>query len=533
MAISGSYDFSLNRDEIINKAYTMVGAVAIGEDPTADELTEGGRTLNLMLKGWQTEGIGLWLNQEITVNLTTNTVSYDLGASIPRPLEIIEAKRVTSGVHYPLLQIRRSEYLSIADKATAGTVSQFYYDPQLTTGVLYVWPPSDNATDTLKLTIKKPISDFDASTDDGEFPTEWLDAVVSNLAIRIGIENGIDVDPGLKELAATSKSLAKEFDTEKDIPSYDPALDRGHLISEAYSLAGVVPIGSDPTIDELLDGIRSLNSMLKSWQTEGIGLWLNQEVTLFLKYEGKSYSLGPSGDHMSASVVKTEIATAASSGDTDIVVDSIIGITNGDYLGIELDDGTVQWTTINGVPSGSTIAAAAALTDDAAVDNHIYTYTTKAGRPLQIIEGRRVSEDGNETPLLLISRNEYMALSNKGTSGIINQIFYDPQLTNGMLYVWPTCADVKDTLKLTIKVPIADFDAGNSEGELPPEWRDAIISNLALRIAMKQPPITSPDGRSTGFMINPELKRFAVESKFMARTFDTEKTSIFFQPERR
>ena len=533
MATSGSYDFSLDRDGLISKAYTMVGAVAIGEDPTTDELTEGGRTLNLMLKGWQTEGIGLWLNQEITVSLTTGTKAYDLGVGIPRPLKIIEAKRVASGVHYPILQIRRSEYMSIADKATSGTVSQFYYDPQLTTGVLYVWPPSDNTDDTLELTVKKPISDFDVSTDDGEFPAEWLDAVVLNLALRIGIENGIEINPELKELAAVSKGLAKEFDTEKDIPSYDPALDRGHLISEAYSLAGVVPIGSDPTLDELLDGTVSLNSMLKGWQTEGIGLWLNQVVTLFLGYETQSYSLGPSGDHISASIVKTEVATAASSGDTDIVVDSITGITNGDYLGIELDDGTVQWTTVNGVPSGSTIVAAAVRTDDAAVDNHIYTYTTKAQRPLVILEARRINGDGISTPLLQISRNEYMSLSDKSNSGIINQIFYDPQLTNGVLFVWPTCADVKDTLELTIKAPISDFDASNNAGELPPEWRDAIVSNLALRIAMKQPPITSPDGRGTRFIINPELKKLAIESKFMARTFDDEKTSVFFQPERR
>ena len=531
MAVSGSYDFTLDRDGLIKKAYTMVGAVAIGEDPTADELTEGGITLNLMLKGWQTEGIALWLNQEATVALTIGTQSYTV---TPRPLQVIDARRVNpDGTNTPLLQIRRSEYISIADKTTSGTVTHFYYDPQLVNGVFYVWPPSDNIQDSLKLTIKKPIDDFDESANTGAFPAEWLDAVVSNLAIRIGIENGIELNPGLKELATTSKALAKEFDIEKDIDSYDPALDRDHIISEAYKLAGVVQIGSDPTIDELLDGIISLNSMLKSWQAENIGLWLNQEVTLFLGYETQSYSIGATGDHVSASTVKTEIATAVSSGGTDIIVDSIEGITDGDYLGIELDDGTVQWTTVDGAPTGSTIVAAAALTDDAAVDNHIYTYTTKAQRPLEIIEGRRVSPDEIDTPLLIISRNEYMALSNKSSSGIVTQIYYDPQLANGVLHVWPTCANVKDTLKLTIKTPIADFDATNSTGELPPEWRDAIVSNLAVRIAMKQAAIVSPDHKYINFRVSPDLKQLAENSKFMARTFDIEKTSIFFQPVRR
>ena len=225
---------------------------------------------------------------------------------------------------------------------------------------------------------------------------------------------------------------------------------------------------------------------------------------------------------MSASIVKTEVATAASSGDTNIVVDSITGITDGDYLGIELDDGTVQWTTVNGVPSGSTIVAAVVLTDGVAVDNHIYTYTTKAQRPLEIIEGRRISGDGISTPLLQISRNEYMALSDKSNSGIINQIFYDPQLTNGALFVWPTCADVQDTLELTIKKPITDFDSSADDGEFPVEWTMAIVSNLAVLIGMEN-----------GIPLNAQLGRLAESSKFMARTFDDEKTSVFFQPERR
>ena len=305
--------------------------------------------------------------------------------------------------------------------------------------------------------------------------------------------------------------------------SYDFSLDRDGLISKAYTMVGAVAIGEDPTADELTEGGKTLNLMLKGWQTEpGINLCLNQVVTLFLGYKTQSYSLGPSGDHMSASIVKTEVATAASSGDTDIVVDSIIGITTGDYLGIELDDGTVQWTTVDGVPSGSTIVAAAVLTDDAAVDNHLYTYTTKAQRPLVILEARRISGIGISTPLLQVSRNEYMSLSDKSNYGIINQFYYDPQLINGALYVWPTCSDVQDTLELTIRKPIMDFDVSADDGEFPAEWTMAVVSNLAVLIGMEN-----------GIPLNAQLGRLAESSKFMARTFDDERTSVFFQPERR
>jgi len=525
-----SYDPALDRGQLISEAYKLAGVTQIGSDPTIDELLDGITSLNSMLHGWQTEGIGLWLNKKIEVSAVSGSKSYDLGAAIPRPLFIIEGKRITSGVETPLLQITRSEYLSIQDKTTSGTTSQFYYDPQLITGILYVWPPSDNATDTFEFTIKQPMTDFDADVEDGEFPPEWRDAVITNLAVRISIKKGAAVSPDLKELALTSKALAKEFDVEKDRPSYDPALDRGNLISEAYRLAGVTPIGVDPTIEELLDGISSLNSMLRSWQTEEIGLWLNQKITVFLAPDTKSYSLGLTGDNASATTIKTGMKVAGEASDGTIDVDSIIGVSSGDYIGIELDDGTLQWTTINGAPSGDTITLSSNLTGASAIENHVYTYTTKTDRPLRIIDALRVDSDGITTPLLISSRSEYMLLSNKATTGVVTQIYYDPQLTNGVLYVWPTCDNVKYTIELTVKVPVTDFDASNSTGEVPPEWRDAIVSNLALRIAMKQAAVISSDRKYINFNINPSLKQFAAESKFMAQSHDDEKEPFFFQP---
>ena len=301
--------------------------------------------------------------------------------------------------------------------------------------------------------------------------------------------------------------------------SYNFSLDRDGITSEAYRLVGAVAIGETPTTDELTDGGRSLNLMLKAWQAEGIGLWLQQEITLFPDYGVMSYLLGPSGGNASATVVKTEIKTAGVTGNLTITVDSIAGMTNGDYIGIELDTGALQWTTINGVPSGYVVTITAALTGSVAIDNHVYTYTTKTQRPLSIIEARRVDQDDNETPVLIISRDEYMSLSDKSQTGTINQIYYDPQLTNGRLFVWPASNDVKNRIKMTIKKPIMDFDATADDGEFPQEWFEAIVSNLAIRVAIKN-----------GIALDPELKQLAVESKAMVSFFDNEEGSIYFSP---
>ena len=102
----------------------------------------------------------------------------------------------------------------------------------------------------------------------------------------------------------------------------------------------------------------------------------------------------------------------------------------GDHIGIELDGGTVQWTYFAAALS-TTVTPVTALSGAAAIDNHVYSYTTKAQRPLEIADVRIVNVDGTERTLGdPVSRNEYMALSNKDSPGSPNQTYFDPQRTN-------------------------------------------------------------------------------------------------------
>jgi len=301
--------------------------------------------------------------------------------------------------------------------------------------------------------------------------------------------------------------------------SYDFTLDRDGMVSEAYRLLGGIAIGEEPTAEELTDGGRTLNLMLKGWQAEGIGLWLERDVTLILGYEKQSYLLGSTGDNCSASMVKTEMKVTGAAADLTIDVDSITGINDGDYIGIELEDSTVQWTTVNGSPSGNTVTITDALTESSVIDNHVYVYTTKIQRPLKIIEARYISANGNSFDLIPISRQEYMNLPDKTTIGVANQFFYDAQLDNGILYLWPTCSNVQETVQMTLKYPIMDFDASTDNGEFPVEWMDAVVLNLAIRIGIK-----------IGVTPDQNLMALAAEAKFYVKSFDVEKTSMFLQP---
>ena len=194
----------------------------------------------------------------------------------------------------------------------------------------------------------------------------------------------------------------------------------------------------------------------------------------------------------------------------------------GDPIGIELDDGTVQWSYIGAAVSTTAITLIDALTDDAAADNHVYTYTAETQRPIEIVEARLVNASGYERPLRIAGRNEYMALSDKTTEASPNLIYYDKQLDSGVIYVWPEPDDVQEYIKFTARLPIQDIDATTDNFEVGQEWFECLAWNLAWRIAPKYGKPIDPIFRQTAQLMLEE-----------AMVSDAENTSVFIQIGRR
>ena len=260
------------------------------------------------------------------------------------------------------------------------------------------------------------------------------------------------------------------------------AVTRDEIITEALEIVGAIANGDTPDANDVTSAARTLNMMIKHWQSRGVALWKTQELYVPLIVNRQYYNLGPSGDPATASIVKTEVATAASSGATTLVVDSISGISASDNIGIELDGGDLQWTTVSGAPSGSTITLAAALTDDVSVDAWVLTYTTGISRPLFITDASFYNASGVEIPMRGEGRLNVPTYTTTGPATIWN---YDPQLTNGKLRVWPYAASVQGYLVLTARMPLEDFDASTDNPDFPQEWLLPLAWNLAVLIAPK------------------------------------------------
>jgi hypothetical protein len=262
-------------------------------------------------------------------------------------------------------------------------------------------------------------------------------------------------------------------------------MNRNEIIRAAARKIQAVRRGASMGAEMVSDFNQALNAMVKHWQGQGLHVWTVSEATLFPQVGQVQYALSnaASSDHATQSYVQTAISAAEASGQTVISLDATTNITAADHIGITLDDGTLHWSTVSSKTT-TTATIALALTDSAAADNLVYTYTNKIVRPLRIVDARSYDpESFEETHVGVIARKDYQMLSNKVSDGTINQIFYDPQLTTGQLHLYQTSTTVGNLLKFTWWRPIEDFSAAGDNPDLPQEWIQTLIFNLAVVMA--------------------------------------------------
>lgn len=211
MSVSNSTDFSLTTAEIVEEARRKIGIHADEEPLQAQELITGIRTINMMLKAWQAEGVMCWTYEEGTLPLVQGDADYVFGAGgafVTVPFEVMSIRINRNGNDLPMVRMSREEYFDLPNKATQGYPTQFYYDRQRSSGTLYVWPAPDAGLGTLKFTYRRVIMDMDAASDNADLPQEWLEAIVYNLAVKLAPGAGV---VGTPEFALVKSEAERSF----------------------------------------------------------------------------------------------------------------------------------------------------------------------------------------------------------------------------------------------------------------------------------------------------------------------------------
>jgi hypothetical protein len=306
--------------------------------------------------------------------------------------------------------------------------------------------------------------------------------------------------------------------------TYSYNANRDQIIRMALRKIGAFEAGETPDNQAVQYGAQKHNMMVKSIEATGLHIWTETEATVFLQPGQISYTLGTgSTDHATESYVATTLSADAALSATTINVESATGFGDGYQVGLLLSTGYLFWTTQVGAASGTTITIADALTEELATGTVVYAYATNIVRPLRVVSARRYDfVSGLITPLILYSRIDYRNLPNPNDSGIPNVVFYDPRggaNTQGILWIWPTATNPGQGIKMTWWRPVQDFNSAANTPDLPQEWLDCLVWNLAYKMA---PEYDCPSNRYA------MIKEQAAAALDLTMGFDREPESYLF-----
>lgn len=284
--------------------------------------------------------------------------------------------------------------------------------------------------------------------------------------------------------------------------SYDLVLTRTDVVQAALELIGETPVGQAAPAESADLAVRTLNMMLKHWQTDGLYIWKRSRRYLFLTANRKDYGLGPTGDHWGTSFLVKTTSAAASAAATSLVLTDVAGLAATHAIGVMLSTGVRFWTTISSIV-GTTVNLNTALPAGVLSGAYVFSYAAKAQRPLKILQCNRIDPQGRSTIVNPVMRYDYQTYPNRTSLGTPNTIYYNPRRSGiGEIEVYPTPAFSVDVLEIDVHEPFTLMSGGTNEFDFPEEWMLAITYNLAWLLC-------------DGFGVDPDTSA-KIESKAVA-----------------
>lgn len=214
--------------DLIRSSMRLIGAIATGETPTADETADGLLCLNDLLENWSTESLSVWGSSNQTFSLVPGKATYTIGPAgdwvAPRPQSIDDAYMAFSGVDFPVAIISQSQYNGISIKMMAQPITErLLYVNEDPLGVVTVWPvPTQAAPITLSMgrVLSAPVGATDVLTG----PPGFLKALRYCLAVEFAPEFGVDANATVLQVATDAKGDYKRANIPLLVSSYDDAI---------------------------------------------------------------------------------------------------------------------------------------------------------------------------------------------------------------------------------------------------------------------------------------------------------------------
>ena len=210
---------------IINDAYFDAGLTQEGQAPNSEQIVMGMRKLTDMINLWQTQGLKLWLLEDLSVVLTAGIGTYTFGPAgsvvMSKPLRVVEAYYMdTMAIRRPLVPLSWNDYARLSQVSQTGQINSYFVDKQQMQLSVFFWliPDIIAATGTAHLILQQQVTNFTNVLETMNFPNEWRIALRWGLADELATGQPQAIMDRCQQRAQTYRTMLEDWDVE-DIPT--------------------------------------------------------------------------------------------------------------------------------------------------------------------------------------------------------------------------------------------------------------------------------------------------------------------------
>lgn len=219
-----------NPYRIITTALMNAGYLELGESPSSEQIAWCIPLLNDLFNGLQTQGLKLWLQEDVSIVLTEGVNLYSFGpagtVTMPRPPRFLEGYWQDQwGNRRPLIVLSRNEWDYLSTLIQQGPVNSYFVDKQQLVTNLYLWLTPDAwsaANGNVHMLTQVQVNNMISLTDQLNFPIEWFLGLHWGLADMICTGQPASIMQRCQAKAAQYLAALQDWDVEDASTTFQP-----------------------------------------------------------------------------------------------------------------------------------------------------------------------------------------------------------------------------------------------------------------------------------------------------------------------
>lgn len=208
-------------NDLISASLRSIGVLAAGESPTFQDSSDGLVSLNGLADQWAAESLMIYTTDSGDFTFSgAGSYTVGVGGNCPilRPVlhDLITVVWFDSSltpipIEYPLTKFTDDAWFNVTNKTMTSTQpSHYWWKADFPLAEITLWPiPSANAFRFGRIYYPQQVSEFTALTQTVVLPPGYRRMIVSNLALELCSDYGVDPAPSLVKAATDSLAVVR------------------------------------------------------------------------------------------------------------------------------------------------------------------------------------------------------------------------------------------------------------------------------------------------------------------------------------